>query len=134
YLKNDFQSDAFDLIEEIRNKQLNNKKTIPAFDLGAGSQINSGDKLKLSDITASASVPSKYGKILFKLIRRFSPNTILEIGTSTGISTLYMTLASTAKVVTIEGNPALVEIAKETFNKLNCKNITPLAGEFSEQL
>jgi predicted O-methyltransferase YrrM len=134
YLKENNHYYTFDIINKIRNGQAGNNQLISVYDLGAGSQINSNNKVKLSSITSTASIPHKYGCILFKLINKFQPETILELGTGTGISTLYLALASPANIFTIEGNPALTEIAKTNFEKAGSKNITAITGNFSEQL
>lgn len=134
YLKGNKYYYAFDTINKIRKEQSGNNQLISIYDLGAGSQIYSNNKIKLSSITYTASIPHKYGCILFKLVNKFSPENIVELGTGTGISTLYLALASPANVFTIEGNPALAEIAKTNFEKAGCKNITAITGNFSEQL
>jgi predicted O-methyltransferase YrrM len=134
YLKENNHSYTFDIINKIRNGQAGNNQLISVYDLGAGSQFNSNNKIKLSSITSTASIPHKYGCILFKLVNKFSPENIVELGTGTGISTLYLALASPANVFTIEGNPALTEIAKTNFERAGCRNITAITGNFTDQL
>lgn len=135
YLKTDGDFSEFKLINEIRRSQLNSDKIIPVNDLGAGSRVNSNSEtIKLSEVTQNAAIPEKFGKLLFKLIKKFQPQNIIELGTSTGISTLYLALATNSPVFTIEGNSAQVEIAENNFNKANCNNVTIIKGEFSEQL
>ena len=50
------------------------------------------------------------------MVNHFKPNTILELGTSLGISTLYMASANqNSKVYTIEACPETYGIAKNNF-------------------
>jgi predicted O-methyltransferase YrrM len=56
--------------------------------------------------------------------------TIVELGTSLGITTAYMAAVdSRNKVVTYEGCPAVAEIAKENWKMLGIKNIECRVGE-----
>ena len=60
---------------------------------------------------------------------------ILELGTSLGISTLAMALATPdRRVVTVEGCPALAEIARANLRKHNAHNVEVLNMEFSDAL
>ncbi len=60
---------------------------------------------------------------------------ILELGTSLGISTLAMALATPGmRVVTVEGCPALAEIARANLRKHEAYNAEVLNMEFSDAL
>ncbi len=60
---------------------------------------------------------------------------ILELGTSLGISTLAMALATPdRRVVTVEGCPALAEIARANLRKHKAHNAEVLNMEFSDAL
>ena len=132
YLKKDYSDKNLELINSIRNAQLQNKTAIDVYDLGAGSQTITSHKV--SEITTYAAIPSKYGKLLYRLVQKFKPETVLELGTSTGISTLYLALANDSRVVSIEGNKSISSVAKDNFIKAGCTNIEILTGEFSSQL
>ncbi|GAP72207.1 hypothetical protein [Candidatus Symbiothrix dinenymphae] len=47
----------------------------------------------LSKITAKEAQPPNYGKLLFRIVHYFKCRNILEIGASTGITSLYLALA-----------------------------------------
>ena len=59
-------------------------------DHGAGSKVNKSNKRKIKDITKNTVKAPKYGQLLFRLVNYFKPESILELGTSLGISTLYL--------------------------------------------
>ena len=111
----------FDEIEKIRKVFRNSKTTISVTDYGAGSKRMDSNIRKISEIVKYSSSPKKYGQLLFRLIKYFKPKTILELGTSLGIGTLYLSKANTdVDTYTIEGCPETFNIAKNNFlaNKL----------------
>lgn len=127
---------AYDKVEEIRSKLLDSSKVIVVEDLGAGStafQLNKNRRVR--DIVKVSSKDSKYGQLLFRLANHFSPETILELGTCVGLSTLYLANGcQTATVYSIEGAPELAKLAAKNFKKIKQKNIVQLVGNFDDEL
>jgi predicted O-methyltransferase YrrM len=110
------------------------KRKINVIDLGAGS-INKNKERSIASISRNAATPIKYCSLLNTLIKEYKPSKIIELGTSLGISTAAMALASPdIKVYTIEGSPELASVAKENFKKLELNNIEQLIGPFDEHL
>ena len=63
------------------------------------------------------------------------PEIIVELGTSVGISTMYMAAANpNSKVYTIEGEESILAIARNRFKQMGFTNIEPIAGNFDVQL
>lgn len=80
-------------------------------------------------------VKNKWSEKLYYLVKEYKPNTILELGTCCGFSSIYMSKANPlAKIYTLEGSPALAKIAEKNFTKLNCKNIEIIVGRFQDNL
>ena len=80
-------------------------------------------------------VGSERGKILGKLVRKFKPRRILEVGTLVGYSTILMAqeLGSEAEIVTIEIDEDEVEIARENIRKAEVRpSIMVLIGDALE--
>ena len=123
---------AFDDIDYLRNKLLAARDKIAVTDYGAGSKkFKKGTEREIGDIVRHASVSSRIGQLLFKTVCHFQPNNILELGTSMGISTLYLAKASpSAKVVTIEGSTTLAMYAQRNFEILKAGNIEVKTGKF----
>ncbi len=125
----------YKIIENIRKKLFHNNNFINVTDLGAGSNSKAKDKRKIKDIAKKYSQASKYGKLLFRLAKHFQPETIIELGTSLGISTMYQSVAvPQSKIITIEGCEKTAQIAQENFNQLKLKNIELITGNFDNVL
>lgn len=127
---------AYDKVEEIRSKLLDSSKVIVVEDLGAGStafQLNKNRRVK--DIVRVSSKDAKYGQLLFRLANHFNPETIVELGTCAGLSTLYLANGcQTSTVYSIEGAPELAKLAAKNFKKIKQKNIIQLVGNFDVEL
>jgi predicted O-methyltransferase YrrM len=120
-------------IAEIRREMISDKRTIWVNDLGAGSFKMKNSNRRVSEIARFSSVPDKYGVLLAGLAQEFGMPSIIEFGTSLGISTMYMAAASPhSKVFTIEGCAETSKIANENFLKAGLPNITLITGPFDE--
>lgn len=127
--------DEYGEINNLRNKLLNDNTMIQVNDYGAGSKASDSNNRKICDILRNASVRPAFGKLLYRLIKHFKPTTILELGTSLGFSTMYMSTGyPRSNITTIEGCPNIAAYATENFNQLNLKNITLHTGNFDTEL
>lgn len=122
---------VFQDIESIRAKLLLSNLEIEVSDYGAGSQLHSSNKRKISAIAKNSLKVPKYAQLLFRLVNRFKPKNVLELGTSLGISTMYLASSSTkSNVTTIEGCSNVTKVAQINFDKLGCKNIRLVNQQF----
>lgn len=127
--------DHYHLIEARRQELLKRSTEIEVEDLGAGSVISKTKKRAVATIAGSSLKPAKYAQLLYRVSRYYGAQTILELGTSLGITTSYLAAANDrAKVYTMEGSAAIAEIAKDTFAKLDLKNIELVQGNFNDRL
>ena len=128
-LRNKTRPDIVCSIEKIRNRLLEDPRSINVTDLGAGSKKMKTSLRKVSDITRYSAIPRKYGILLSNMAEAFGKPFILEFGTSLGISTMYMAASCPdAEVITIEGCSATAEIASDNFKESGLKNIRILTG------
>jgi predicted O-methyltransferase YrrM len=120
-------------IEKVRNKLKNDRRSIIVKDLGTGSEKLKSNKRRVSDIARNSPVPKKYGILLANMAAEFGNPLIVEFGTSVGISTMYMaSVCPDTTVNTIEGCPAISEIAMQNFREAGLKNVTVFTGSFDE--
>ncbi|MCU7550568.1 class I SAM-dependent methyltransferase [Chitinophagaceae bacterium LB-8] len=118
-------------IEQLRKEQQYDNRLLHIEDMGAGSRIHSTKEKRVKDVSATALKPKKYAQLLYRLIKHYQPETIIELGTSLGITTSYLSIANPeARIVTIEGSGAIRQVANENFRKLGLNNIQSLQGNF----
>jgi len=126
---------AYDDIAELRYDMLDSKEKIKVKDFGSGSRVMKSDRRKIKDTVKYSAISEKYGEMLFRTIEYYKPKTILELGTSLGLGTLYMALPDKkATVYTIEGCPETAKIAAQNFKRLGAENITQIVGNIDEKL
>ena len=122
-------------IEQLRIKLCQSEQTIIITDFGAGSNVNDSKIRKVKDVAKNSAKNSKFGKLLYRITKFYKPKTILELGTSLGVSTLYLAKAiKSSKVYTFEGCPETAKIAQQNFEKMKDKNIKIILGNFQNTL
>src|SRR5690554_6027363 len=111
-------------IEELRKKLKNDTRTLRITDLGAGSMLNNGKVKQISSLAKNALKPPRVAKVIARLANEFHPESIVELGTCLGITTLYLSKASSSsRIITVEGCPETAKVARENFNRLAANNI-----------
>ncbi|MCD4696248.1 MAG: hypothetical protein K8S16_08390, partial [Bacteroidales bacterium] len=126
---------AYNRVENMKKELLKTKDTIHVHDFGAGSTLKNGNLRSIAGITKNSSKPAKYGRLLYRLSRYFSPSNILELGTSVGLSSCYLALGNPgSKVITIEGCQNISQIAKDNFKEIGIQNIDLITGNFENVL
>jgi predicted O-methyltransferase YrrM len=122
-------------IETGRKELLQQSETIEVKDFGAGSAIIKTNKRVVADIAGSSLKPAKYARLLYRIVHYCQPQTILELGTSFGITTSYLAAGNaSATIYTIEGSGAIADIARKTFKRMDLKNIELIEGNFNNTL
>ena len=122
-------------IEKLRKELCKSEEIIKITDYGAGSHVNNSKNRKIKDVAKNSAKNSKFGKLLYRVVKFYKPKKILELGTSLGISTLY--LAKSEKESTIysfEGCKETIKFAQQSFNILEAKNIEIISGNFKDSL
>src|SRR5262245_52808367 len=91
--------EAYEKIESLRKKLLQDNTAITVEDLGAGTSDGSENKRTIARIAARAAKPAKYGKLLYRMVKHYRPHTIIELGTSLGITASYLSSAAPASQI-----------------------------------
>ena len=124
----------FSTIELIRKALISRQDEIEITDLGAGSTVNKSNRRKVADIAKNSAKGGKWGELLFRLAHHFQPETMIELGTSFGIGSLYQSLGNPeGKLTTFEGCPNTAKIAQEQFNSAHI-NPSIVEGNFDSTL
>lgn len=122
-------------LETLRRKLLHDHTILTIEDLGAGSRVQAANQKTIRQIARTAVKPKKYSQLLFRLVKHYQPQTVLELGTSLGISTAYMAAANpAANITTIEGSTEIQQRAETNFQALNMSFIKSLQGPFDALL
>jgi predicted O-methyltransferase YrrM len=126
---------VFDELEKIRASMICDEREIEVLDLGAGSRTSKGSNRKISNIAKVALAPRQQSQALFKLAAHFQPHSILELGTSLGLTTMYLASVNRkSRVTTIEGAPEVARVAQENFDKYQFPNIRLIQNSFDAAL
>ena len=129
------QFGAYEKVEARRRQLLASDRSLAVTDFGAGSHTGAGRQRRVAAIARTAAKPPRLGQLLFRLVNYFRPATILELGTSLGLTTAYLAAAdSRHRVITFEGCPNVAAEARETFSKLELSNVELVEGNLDETL
>jgi predicted O-methyltransferase YrrM len=121
--------------ENYRNQLLKDETLLDVQDLGAGSRTGNSRQRRVADIARSAVKPKKYGRLLYRMAKYYSYNHILELGTSLGVTTTYLSgLGEQAMIRTIEGSEAIASNAAEHFHREQLHQVKLIRGHFDEVL
>ncbi|MDX9751966.1 MAG: class I SAM-dependent methyltransferase [Flavobacteriales bacterium] len=122
-------------IEALRAALLRDGRHIEVTDRGAGSRRMHGAQRRVRDIAAHALCTPRAAARLHRLARFVNATNVLEMGTSLGITALYLARAVPhGRVVTMEGCPATLAIAREQFAAAGQHHIEAVAGDFRDTL
>ncbi len=126
---------SFSAIEILRKKLLKNSHSIEMVDYGAGSRLDTSTSRKISEIAKTSLSPTAQCQSMFWMINRLQPQYVIELGSSLGISTMYLGMAnSKTQILSLEGNPDSLNIARQLADQLHLKNIKFIEGNFDDTL
>lgn len=126
---------VFEDVEDLREALKGDDTKIEVTDFGAGSQINNQKERSLSSIIKHSAISDTFGKVLFRLVNFYKPKTLLELGTSLGVSSIYQAAGSLdATLITLEGCMETAEEAVSNFEMLEVENIQIVVGKFEDSL
>jgi Methyltransferase domain len=131
-------------IEQLRQQLLKTDDVIEVEDFGAGSTVIKSNRRVVKAMAKSSLKPKKFAQLLFRIVNHYlpadgsqqsGPQTIVELGTSFGITTAYLASGNNkALVYTCEGAASIANIAQQNFNALGLSNTILLQGDFAKTL
>lgn len=115
---NKTQYTEYKKLNDYREQLLNNDETIQVNDFGAGSRVFKSNQRKVSNIAKIAGISISRSKLLFRLVKYFETEYILELGTSLGLATQAMHLGcADSKIISLEGCNNTLDVTKQEFLK-----------------
>ena len=134
-------------IEQIRKQFAGNPTPVSIVDFGAGNPCSqrSDEEMAQGAIHSTTfgeictgSKPAFWSLLLFKLVKAFRFETVIELGTCIGISAAYQSAAQQLNgkgcLITIEGSNAIAGLAKQNIESLRLNNATVVCGKFKDVL
>lgn len=125
------------LINKLRKRNFSNRNVIETVDFGAasGSKDFATYRIRVNELTRRRSHSLQQHKLLFRISKYFSPQTILEFGTSTGLSTVALALGNPkATFITMEGCASVASVAQSNFEHAHLQHIQIAIGNFNQIL
>jgi predicted O-methyltransferase YrrM len=118
----------FNKIEKLRLNLLNDHSVLSITDYGTGKNR----ERTIADIAKHALKSAKYGQLFFRMAHYLKARTVLELGTSLGITTAYLAASSSdIKCVSLEGCPETSAVALRNFKELSLNNIQVCNGNIN---
>jgi predicted O-methyltransferase YrrM len=114
----------YSLIENLIAEIYTNKEAIAFDEHGAGSHVFNNVERRICDIARRAGTSKKAGRLLYRMAHFYKPAIIIELGTSIGLSTFYLSkgAGNNAWLHTVEANKELSEMAIRYSEQINCSN------------
>ena len=134
-IKNEHPFGDFEELDAIRLQLESDHTKITISDFGAGSKKLNSNTRQIKQIAKHGIAQKKQAEFLYRLLNKFRPKNIVELGTSIGLTSLYLSKASAkSSVYSIEGCPNLCKYSSELFKKANVTNITTINDNFNSAL
>ena len=124
----------YKIVENQVTRLKQNRNVLEIVDFGAGNgKVKYRTYFKrVMEVAKTAAITKKHGRLLYRLVRHYQPATMLELGTSVGISSMYQAKGNpNAKFTAVEGCSSLAMIAQGSFDKTHCDNITLKTAQFN---
>jgi predicted O-methyltransferase YrrM len=113
----------YEKVENLRKKSLKDQAILTIDDHGAGSSSSPSKERSVSSVAKHAVKSKKYAQLLYRIVKYYQPNSIIELGTSLGITTSYLSLARPqGKVFTLEGSGEIANVASQNFKTLGVQS------------
>ena len=134
-LKANLHSETTEQLEVYRSKLLADERSLFIEDLGAGSAFFKTNSTRMvRDIARTSLSPRKYSNLYLRIIKEYNYRFIIELGTSLGLNTLYLSSSPSTQVTTFEGADGVAKVAEELFNSAGVKNIKMIRGNIDVTL
>lgn len=126
---------AYTMPEQYRQALLKDPRLLDIEDLGAGSVGGTHRQRSVATIARNSVKHQRYASLLYRLGNFLQARQILELGTSLGVTSMYLSAVATAEqVVTMEGAAAVADLAEAAFRVRGLNKLQVIRGNFNEQL
>ena len=120
------------VLENLRRDLEGNKTVLNVEDFGSGSKENS--KRTISQIARTSLSPYKVAMFYLDLLYFVDAHRAVELGTSLGLTTLFLAQRKDTMIYTFEGSHAIANVALTNFEWAGKKNIKLIEGNINNTL
>jgi len=125
----------YERLSRFRESVKNTPTVLQIQDHGAGSQVFKSNTRNTADILKHNSSSVKMSRLLYRVVRYFKPQQVLELGTSLGIATHAMaTAAPDAQIKSIEGSAAIADFTSNHLENHQVDNVCITTNTFDDFL
>lgn len=121
-------------LEKLRGTLLDNQTVLSIEDLGSGVNGLPPVKRTISEIAHTSLTPSKIALFYLDVLHYIKARRVIELGTSLGVTTLYLASKPDTEIYTFEGSHALCNVAQTNFEWAEKKNIQLIEGNIDHTL
>lgn len=122
------------LIEEVREVLFYDDQIIEFNDYGTGSNGQHSVRRRVNQIAKRSLAPQRYARLYQRLAQYFNSKKTVELGTSFGITSMYLANYKGTTVFTFEGAKEIAAIARRNFKYLDSDNLKLITGNLTETL
>lgn len=133
-VKSKSEKQSYEAFEQFREKLKKDNRAISIVNLGSGSFYFKESRQRVSRLAKTSLTPLKFNKLYARIINHAGHQQIVELGTSLGINTLYLSSKTGSFVTTFEGSPDLNALASSTFASFGIKHINLIEGDIDTTL
>ncbi|MDB4590520.1 class I SAM-dependent methyltransferase [Flavobacteriaceae bacterium] len=124
---------AYHNLKALRNKLIYNQDLVKIKHYSETSKVFQSNHQKISTIVKGEGSSYKKQKQLYRITNYFKPKNVLELGTSVGLGSAAMAIASNNSIIkTVEVNKNISDIAKKVFKSYQLKNIQIDTSSFKD--
>ena len=124
---------AYHNLKALRNELIYNQDLVKVKHYSEASKVFQSNHQKISTIVKGEGSSYKKQKQLYRITNYFKPKNVLELGTSVGLGSAAMAIASNNSIIkTVEVNKNKSDIAKKVFKSYQLKNIQIDTSSFKD--
>src|SRR5665647_2617387 len=122
---------SFEAIENVRTVLIKDNRVLNVIDYGTGYF----QKRTIADIAKKSLKSPKQAQLFYRIANYMKVQNVLVLGTSLGLTSSYLASSSTKiHCVSLEGCPAIAQVAQDNFDKLGIQNIKLIIGNIDATL